>query len=352
MASHKLAWPPMNLPDAIAQLELAREDRRRLENQARGLRAKNKELEAKAAELRAEMELLQRENKDVWSIHDDDMARACELEAEIGVLRAKLLSVAPYDQAPAAAGNSNANGAPAVVAVAPTMSIDEAAATGNLAVLREWVKVKGKLKYTAAALDKASENGHLDVLKWWHAQRDPRLEMLYTANAVDEASARGDNATLSWWKSAYGTDMKCTDDALNWAVSKGHVKTVKWWLYTSGISLGLTVDAVEDATKNDDTAMLDLLDGAFDLDDSMPANPIVLAARNDAIEAAYWWINYPDTPISKNALHTISLVGHTDILSEVIDEVGFHYFDTNLVKRNMHQYYLDTQNWWEDLCWL
>ncbi|KAI9155960.1 hypothetical protein H9P43_009070 [Blastocladiella emersonii ATCC 22665] len=291
--------------------------------------------------LRTELEQLRAENQGVWAIHGEDMARAQELKAENGMLRAKLLSIeaVPVQLPPPP---------PSV----PEISIGRAAAEGNLDVLRAWLETTGPLEYSVNALDEASINGHFHVLKWWRTQQDPRLPMRYSTRAVDGASARGDNTMLSWWKTVCGGDLLCTNQALDLAIQNGHVKTVKWWEHSSGKTLWPSAHSIEVATTSNDVAMLDVLNEALDLSGLVPRNPIVLAMQNDAPCAAYWWLKYPKVPVAENALHALSLIGETDMISKLLRKFGGAWFDLNLVSRNFHQYTVETENWWRYGGWL
>ncbi|KAI9155948.1 hypothetical protein H9P43_009058 [Blastocladiella emersonii ATCC 22665] len=188
------------------------------------------------------------------------MARAEKLKDESGMLRAKLLSVKAVPPPP-----------PPPPPV-PRMSIDRAAAEGNLDVLRAWRDTSGPLKYSVNALDKASINGHIHVLKWWHSQRDSRLQLL----------------------------------------------------------------------KIYDLSDLDLV----------PRNPIVLARKNNARDAAEWWLEYPGVFVAENALHALSLLGDTAMVYDLVQKFGTDTFDMELVSHNLHQYDKETEDWWRDTDWL
>ncbi|KAI9155945.1 hypothetical protein H9P43_009055, partial [Blastocladiella emersonii ATCC 22665] len=324
------------------------EHRRRLENQGRQERARIAALEAETASLRTELEQLRAENQGVWAIHGEDMARAEELKAENGMLRAKLLNVEAVPSQPPPPPP------PPALPPVPQMSMDQAAAEGDLDVLHAWLKTTGPLEYTSNALDDASSNGYLYVLKWWHAQCDPRMRMLYTERAIEGASARGDNTTLSWWKSMCGDNMPWSHHALNLAIMNGHIKTVKWWEHSSGRTLWPSLQAIEEATRCNDTAMLALLSKIYDLSDLdlVPRNPIVLARKNDARDAAEWWLEYPGVPVAENALHALSLLGDTAMVYDLVQKFGRGHFDLQLVSRNLHQYSAGTADWWRDTYWL
>lgn len=74
-----------------------------------------------------------------------------------------------------------------------------------------------KLNYT---IDKASKNGHLDVVKYLHS-----INKDCTVDAMDFASKNGH---LDVVKYLHSINKDCTVEAVNWASMNGHLDVVKY----------------------------------------------------------------------------------------------------------------------------
>jgi ankyrin repeat protein len=84
----------------------------------------------------------------------------------------------------------------------------------------------GALKYSKYSMDYASENGHIDTLKWW---KENVNELKYSNFFMDYASENGHIDTLKWWLKEGGLELKYTVNAMDWASENNHVDVVKWW---------------------------------------------------------------------------------------------------------------------------
>jgi len=95
-----------------------------------------------------------------------------------------------------------------------------AARRGAMFVLCEWgMELSG---YSDDALDLAARNGHLDVIKWLHANRTEGG----TGWAMDLAALNGHLDVIKWLH-AHRTEG-CTKSAINWAAINGHLDVIKW----------------------------------------------------------------------------------------------------------------------------
>ncbi|KAI9323966.1 hypothetical protein DFJ73DRAFT_634563, partial [Zopfochytrium polystomum] len=115
-----------------------------------------------------------------------------------------------------------------------SLPMDAASAGGHVAVLRWW-KDSGLPVKLVAPMDVASTGGHVEVLRWW---KDSGLKVKYTDWAVDSASAGGHVAVLQWWKDS-GYRMKYTARALDGALrnpGSTAAAALEWWA-GSGLDL-------------------------------------------------------------------------------------------------------------------
>jgi len=85
--------------------------------------------------------------------------------------------------------------------------------------------------YNKEAMDSASRNGHVDVLKWWKASG---LPLAYSEASLEGASGRGHIPVLDWWKHSE-LQLKI-GKVMDLASLAGHIKVLDWWA-KSGLSL-------------------------------------------------------------------------------------------------------------------
>ncbi|ORZ38512.1 hypothetical protein BCR44DRAFT_1428413 [Catenaria anguillulae PL171] len=81
---------------------------------------------------------------------------------------------------------------------------------------------------TAACVDGAAANGHVHVLKWWYQHIGRNQALSYTIDAMDRASANGHVAVLDWFCQS-GLELRFTPAALRIAHENGHHDVVNWW---------------------------------------------------------------------------------------------------------------------------
>jgi hypothetical protein len=67
------------------------------------------------------------------------------------------------------------------------------------------------LRYSDRAMNKASKNGHLLILKWWLVSG---LKLKYSMEAIYRAHERGHYNVLEWWKDS---GLKFPTNDIDWA---------------------------------------------------------------------------------------------------------------------------------------
>ncbi|KAI9348972.1 hypothetical protein DFJ73DRAFT_796319, partial [Zopfochytrium polystomum] len=95
-------------------------------------------------------------------------------------------------------------------------------------VLQWWKDSGFELRYSAKALEYASERAGTGVLEWWRSSGLP-LNLDGTARAVQTASKQQRLDVLEWWRAECGPDMPCTAEAMDAASSCGHIAVLEWW---------------------------------------------------------------------------------------------------------------------------
>lgn len=99
-------------------------------------------------------------------------------------------------------------------------NVDLASASGDLKTLEAWLNDNpSENDYSNKALDKASENGHLNVLEWWFEKAFTRdLKPKYTSYAFDMACLNNQTQVVMYWLKNYKIHkVKRTFNAINFA---------------------------------------------------------------------------------------------------------------------------------------
>ncbi|RLN95849.1 hypothetical protein BBJ28_00020423 [Nothophytophthora sp. Chile5] len=104
---------------------------------------------------------------------------------------------------------------------------------------------------THIAMDGAAERGHLEVVKWLHANRTESC-----TTAAMNAAAANDHLPVVQWLHA-NTSEGCTTAAMDSAAANGHLKMVQW--LHSNRPEGCTTEAMDNAALNDQLEMLQWL---------------------------------------------------------------------------------------------
>ncbi|GMF20672.1 unnamed protein product [Phytophthora lilii] len=100
-------------------------------------------------------------------------------------------------------------------------AINGAAAHGHLDVVR-WLHANRTEGCTTTAMDLAAQNGHLEMVQWLHNNRSEGC----TTSAMDMA-ARGGHLDVIKWLHGHRIEG-CTTKAMNNAAATGHLEVVKW----------------------------------------------------------------------------------------------------------------------------
>lgn len=82
---------------------------------------------------------------------------------------------------------------------------------------------------TSVIVKKLSQNGMVDLMQWfyeWH--QNTQRTFYYTETALDWASAQGQLPMLKWWFES-GLPLKFTERAIDVALRRGHFDIVEYW---------------------------------------------------------------------------------------------------------------------------
>ncbi|OWY97148.1 hypothetical protein PHMEG_00032396, partial [Phytophthora megakarya] len=120
-------------------------------------------------------------------------------------------------------------------------AMDGAATGGHLEVLK-WLQQHRLEGCSATAMDGAARNGHLDVIKWLHTNTTAGC----TTKAMDDAATYGYLDVVKWLHS--NLDEGCTVAAMDGAASNGYWDIVKW-LHRNRTE-GCTTSAMDNAARH------------------------------------------------------------------------------------------------------
>ncbi|KAF1790661.1 Ankyrin repeat-containing domain [Phytophthora cactorum] len=101
------------------------------------------------------------------------------------------------------------------------LAMDYAASYGHLEVLK-WLHANRTEGCTPAAMDWAASYGHLDVVQWLHSNRSEGC----TAVAMTAAAMRGHLGVVRWLHC--NRTEGCLEDTLSKVVATGNIEVVKW----------------------------------------------------------------------------------------------------------------------------
>ncbi|KAJ1536484.1 hypothetical protein HK096_010354 [Nowakowskiella sp. JEL0078] len=166
-------------------------------------------------------------------------------------------------------------------------------------------------------MDRASAEGHVDVLQWWLASNK---KPLYTFNAVLGASRNGHLHVLNWWRHC-GLKFDWRLDSVTAAAQNGFTKVLDWWLEHEedalrsewtmenfwNIQYGLV-----GACKNGNVCVLDWFknNGFFDTIAKYRGEAMQTAFSLGHTEVLDWWIsNLLNTEVIEITLDTVSKNG-------------------------------------------
>jgi hypothetical protein len=154
-------------------------------------------------------------------------------------------------------------------------AMNEAAANGHLDVVK-WLHANRPEGCSTLAMDGAASNGNLEVVKWLHEHRTEGC----TTDAMDDAAGGGHLDVVQWLHS--NREEGCTSFAMDSAARSGHLDVVKW----------LHRHRSEGATK-------DALDGAAD---------------NGHLNVVQWLHEHRSEGCTTDAVHFAAVHGHFEVL--------------------------------------
>lgn len=186
------------------------------------------------------------------------------------------------------------------------LAIDEASRNGHIHILK-WFKNSGfELIYSHKAIDEASRNGHLYILKWFRKlslESNSFHKFNYCHLAIDNASANGHLHILKWFKKS-GYQFIYSNRAIDEASSNGHVNILEWWKCNSqsnissetqktksqNLELKYSEKAIDNASANGHLHILKWFQSSG-LKIKYSASAINMASANGHIFILEWFIN-------------------------------------------------------------
>ncbi|KAI9224678.1 hypothetical protein BC828DRAFT_40554 [Blastocladiella britannica] len=173
------------------------------------------------------------------------------------------------------------------------LAIDRASRANRVTTLKELLKARPLGRYSANAVDYASANGHLDVLKIW---KSSGCAMVYTQRAMDFASARGHLEVLSWWMMS-GLELlysKAAMDKASGRIESNGVQSeqvsiavLDWWL-ASGLPILYSASAMINSSQ---AGFVDVLSwwSVHKFRIYFRDKALIQASRHGRIRALEWW---------------------------------------------------------------
>lgn len=173
----------------------------------------------------------------------------------------------------------------------------------RLEILDWWLTSPSFLEkqYDNEAIDVASKNGYVHVLRWW---RRSGLALKYTASALEQASARGHIDVLEWWRDTYHSsasegpvpgsttlELKAGKSILA-AAQYGQLDAIRWWV-GSGLRFAHEEQVCKQASRYGQVGVLALwreLKG----DDKITFDVAILTEPTlySHLGVLDWWVGY------------------------------------------------------------
>lgn len=148
-------------------------------------------------------------------------------------------------------------------------------------------------QYDSEALDMASRNGYVHILRWW---RQSGLPLKYTHAALEGASARGHIDVLEWWRDTYRAspseiELKPGKSILS-AAQCGQLEAIRWWV-SSGLTFAHEEQVCKQASRYGQVDVLELWrelkgDDKLTFDVAILTEP-TLYSHTGVLD---WWVGY------------------------------------------------------------
>jgi len=191
----------------------------------------------------------------------------------------------------------------------------QAARNGHLDVIICLDEVLGEnIMCTPEAMNVAAGNGHLEIVKWLHTNRNDGC----TTTAMNEAAANGHLETVKWLHA--NRKEGCTIHAMDKAASGGHLN-VAMWLYENRDE-GCSVWAANEAAKN---GHLDVIKWLHETQPGVwTANAIDFAATNGHLNVIEWLHENRSEGCTNDAMDRASRGGHLKVLRWLHEHYDVH----------------------------
>lgn len=148
-------------------------------------------------------------------------------------------------------------------------------------------------QYDSEALDMASRNGYVHILRWW---KQSGLPLKYTHAALEGASARGHIDVLEWWRDTYRAspseiELKPGKSILS-AAQCGQLEAIRWWV-SSGLTFTHEEQVCKQASRYGQVDVLELWrelkgDDKLTFDVAILTEP-TLYSHTGVLD---WWVGY------------------------------------------------------------
>ncbi|CAN8098276.1 unnamed protein product [Discula destructiva] len=148
-------------------------------------------------------------------------------------------------------------------------------------------------QYDFEALDMASRNGYVHILRWW---RQSGLPLKYTHAALEGASALGHIDVLEWWRDTYRAspseiELKTGKSILS-ATQCGQLEAIRWWV-GSGLTFAHEEQVCKQASRYNKVEVLELWrelkgDDKLTFDLSILTEPTLYSYT----KVLDWWAGY------------------------------------------------------------
>jgi hypothetical protein len=155
-------------------------------------------------------------------------------------------------QGPAFTRNSFSHGEEAAPLWCSTKAMDQASANGHLEVVK-WLHENRREGCTVGAMNGAASRGRPEVVKWLYANRSEGC----TEAAMDGAAAFGDLETVKWLHAK--PNVGCTTAVMDGAARRGFLDVLKW--LHANPKAGCTTDATDGAARGGHLETLEWLHG-------------------------------------------------------------------------------------------
>lgn len=177
-------------------------------------------------------------------------------------------------------------------------ALDTASTNGHIDIVKCWFESGFYIKYSVKAIHGASRNKHFDIIRlWFEYANDNNLKLKFNNTMLDTASEKHLLSVLEFWFDEYSKrefKLKYSSHAIDWASGNGYMDVLQMWfeLVTNneGLQPKYTENAIDFACARGHLYILNWwLKSNLEL--KYTSEALYWAHRNGHENVIRWWID-------------------------------------------------------------